>query len=43
MLAKRCLEMATSATYMAKRKRCWLRSAISGTVESRATISGRKD
>lgn len=30
-------------TYMAKRKSCWLKSSISGPVESRITISGRKD
>ena len=30
-------------TYLAKRKSCWLKTAISGPVESRITISGRKD
>ena len=30
-------------TYLAKRKSCWLKKAISEPVESRITISGRKD
>jgi len=30
-------------TYLAKKKSCWLKNAISDPVESRITISGRKD
>lgn len=35
----RCLAF----TYLAKRKSCWLKNAVSEPVESRITISGRKD
>lgn len=30
-------------TYMARRKSCWLKSAISSPLETKTTISGRKD
>lgn len=30
-------------TYMAKRKSCWLKDAVSGPMDSKITISGKKD